>query len=265
VIGGIVTAIGTIGPAIVAIAGFISGAILPILAIIAVVALLYAAWKTNFGGIRDTVTTIFAAIKLVFQAFKAALSGDWTAFGELLRQAWDTVWALMEQRIRNAWNAIKSAGKTIVDGIKALFHIDWSELGSRIITGLVNGLRNGIGKVIQMAKSVAQAASNAVKGFLGISSPSKLMASYGKSTAEGFAQGMRSNAGMFDVTNALKVEQNVSRAGFSDAATPRSSVPSSGGSAGGLTINIENPKKETAEESIRKTLKSLSFTGAIPT
>jgi ribosomal protein L12E/L44/L45/RPP1/RPP2 len=39
-----------------------------------------------------------------------------------------------------------------------------------------------------------------------------------------------------------------------------------GAVAGGqqnITINIENPKKETSEESIRRTLKSLSFTGVI--
>jgi len=44
-------------------------------------------------------------------------------------------------------------------------------------------------------------------------------------------------------------------------------IPNADKLGGGTTYNVvvNNPKKETSEESVRKTLKSLSYTGAIPT
>jgi phage-related minor tail protein len=252
VIGGLVSGIGAIAPVVAAIGAALSPLLIPILAIIAVVALLYAAWKTNFFGIRDTAITVWEAMKLVFQAFKAAFSGDWRQFGELLRQAWDLIWALIEQRISNAWNTIKQAAMNIVNGVRQAFTIDWGELGRRIIDGIVNGLRNGIATVVQMARNVAQAAANAVRGFLGIKSPSQLMYNYGQMTAQGFANGMQAG-GKMNIPATLGMNAG------------RIAAPVSGGNAGSnITINIENPKKETAEESIRRALKSLSYTGAIP-
>lgn len=222
----------------------------PIIAIMAVVAaaayLIYEAWQHNFLGIRDTVTTVFTAIKLVFQAFRAALSGDWRGFGELLRQAWDVVWRLIEQRITNAWNTIKQAAMNIVNGVKQAFRIDWGELGRRIIDGIISGLRNGIGAVVQTARNVAKAAGDAVKGFLGIHSPSRLMYEYGQNTARGFALGMQAS-GQMNIPGMLGI-----------------SGTSSQPMRGDIIINIENPKKETAEESIRKALKSLSYAGVLP-
>jgi hypothetical protein len=254
VIGGIVSAIGTIAPVVAAIAGILSGPVLLVIGlIVAAVAALYLAWQTNFFGIRDTVATVWEAIKLVFQAFKAAFNGDWTQFGALLRQAWDLVWALIEKRILAAWDFIRSAAQRIVDGIKAIFTIDWSQLGKNIIDGIVNGLKNGVQWVIDAARNVAQAASDAMKGFLGIHSPSKLMYGYGQMTAQGFSEGM-ANGQMLNIPAALGVNARATAA------------PATGAGMGSnITINIENPKKETAEESIRRALKSLSYTGIITT
>lgn len=251
-VGGLVSGIGAIAPVIATVAGVLSGPVLAVIAaVVAAVGLLYLAWKTNFFGIRDTAMTVWEAIKLVFQAFKAAFEGDWRGFGELLRQAWDLVWGLIETRINNAWNIIKQAAINIVNGVRQAFQIDWGELGRNIISGLVNGIRNGIGAVVNAARSVAQAASQAVQGFLGIHSPSTLMYQYGQNTAQGFALGMRENGGM-NIPAVL---------GIGASAAPAPSGKSQGGD---IIINIENPKKETSEESIRRTLKGLSYTGVIP-
>lgn len=254
IIGGLITGLGAIIPVVAAIGAALAPIAIPILVIIAALALLYLAWKTNFLGIREGFTAMFEAMKLIFAAFKAALSGDWTAFGQLLRQAWDVIWALIEKRIQGAWTVIKTAALNIVNGVREAFTIDWSNLGSNIINGIINGLRNGISNVINTARSVAQAASDAIQGFLGIQSPSKLMFKYGQMTSQGFAQGMMAN-------NGLNIPKALMGPGTTASATPAASA----GTGGGQTINIEitNPKKETAEESIRRTLKSLSYTGVI--
>lgn len=256
VVGGLITGLGAIIPVVTAIAAVLSGPVLLVIGlVIGAIALLYLAWTNNFFGIRETATTVWEAIKLVFAAFKAAMSGDWTKFGELLRQAWDLVWALIEKRIAGAWTFIKQAAQNIVNGVRAAFTIDWSNLGRNIIDGIINGLRNGISAVIDMARSVAAAAADAIQGFLGIHSPSTLMFGFGQMTAKGFAQGMMANNGL-QIPKALM-----------GAETRISAPPQSVGAGGGQTINIhvENPKRETAEESIRKSLKSLSYTGVLAT
>jgi hypothetical protein len=56
----------------------------------------------------------------------------------------------------------------------------------------------------------------------------------------------------------LDVNQSVTSVSDSSASAP------AGGKAGSnITINIENPKKETSEESVRKSLKSLSYLGIL--
>lgn len=254
IVGGLISGIGAIIPVVTAIAAVLSGPVLLVIGlVIGAIALLYLAWTNNFFGIRETATTVWEAIKLVFAAFQAALSGDWTKFGELLRQAWDLVWALIEKRIAGAWTFIKQAAQNIVNGVRAAFTIDWSNLGRNIIDGIINGLRNGISAVIDMARSVAAAAADAIQGFLGIHSPSTLMFGFGQMTAKGFAQGMMANNGL-QIPKALM-----------GAETRISAPPQGVGTGGGqnITINVTNPKKETAEESIRKNLKALSFTGVI--
>lgn len=254
VVGGLITGLGAIIPVVAAIGAALAPIAIPLLIIIGLIALLALAWKTNFLGMREGFTAMFEAMKLIFAAFKAALSGDWTAFGQLLRQAWDVIWTLIEKRIQGAWTAIKTAAQNIVNGVREAFTIDWSNLGRNIIEGIINGLRNGISAVINMAQSVAQAASDAIQGFLGIQSPSKLMFKYGQMTSQGFANGMMANNGL-----------NIPKALMGPDTTASATPAASAGTGAGQTINIEitNPKKETAEESIRRTLKSLSYTGVI--
>jgi phage-related protein len=209
------------------------------------------AFTTAFAPLVDIVKTAFTNVKLIIEAFSALFHGDFYTFGEKLREIWDNTWGFLTRRVSEAWENIKSAAVTIVEGIKAVFAIDWSELGANIINGIINGLRNGISAVIQMARNVAQAAAQAIQGFLGIQSPSKLMYQYGQMTAQGFANGMQAG-GTMNIPAALGMNAG------------RIAAPVSGGGGNNITINIENPKKETAEESIRRALKSLSYTGVIP-
>ncbi len=77
--------------------------------------------------------------------------------------------------LKSMFSSIASAVRDLIQQIKNPFNIDWSSIGSNIIKGIVSGLRNGISAVTSAAKSVAKAALNAAKSFLGIHSPSKVM------------------------------------------------------------------------------------------
>lgn len=297
--GGLVTAIGAIAPVVAAVATALAPFALPIIAIIAVLALLYFAWVNNWGGIQEKFAAFVAwikpvwdalwaglvvvfnfvwlQIKTIWEAFSLLFEGDFRGFGEKLREVWNNAWEAIKAIIAAAWTAILASVKTIISGVIAAFTIDWSMLGKNIINGIVGGLSAGIGTVINAARSVASAASQAVRGFLGIRSPSKLMFQFGQMTAQGFADGMKANGG-FDIPKALSMQSmktNIGNVGLEipkalsgasaiNNATSETPTPAAGA---GQTINIhvENPKKETAEESIARMLQTLSYTGRMAT
>lgn len=80
----------------------------------------------------------------------------------------------------------------MVTGIKALFtDTDWGAIGSGIIDGITSGITGAAGALASAAQGVANQAYEAVTGFLGMESPSKLFMDVGKMTMEGFAIGLQ--------------------------------------------------------------------------
>lgn len=98
----------------------------------------------------------------------------------------------------------------------------WSA-GADLIWGMINGIRAMAGRLADAALSVARGAVNAVKGFLGIGSPSKLFEGFGINVGQGLVRGMAQS------------EDGVSRAGESLAAA---SLPAPGpGSLAGMSLS----------------------------
>jgi len=176
IIGTLITSFTAIMPVLATVGAGIGGLLLPIGAAIAVIALLAAAWKNNWGGIRDTAAAVWSAIQSVFAAFKSAFEGDWTGFGENLRAAWDTIWNLISGRFEGAKETLLGIVRTIINTIKAIFsgEVDWGAVGTNIIQGIANGITAAISWVKDAARRAAQAALDAAKGFLGIQSPSSV-------------------------------------------------------------------------------------------
>jgi len=196
----------------------------PVLLLIALAALLGAAWNSNWGGIQDKtraaiefikgiinsgsqfindlmsgrlgilsmiVLTIFENIKTIFAAFQAAFSGDWYRFGELLRVAWDRAWLLMNTILMTAWENIKTGVKDGIETVKNFFtETDWGNVGTNILQGIAKGITNGLSILRNAAIKAAKAALEAAKGFLGIRSPSdKFADEVGEPSAEGTGLG----------------------------------------------------------------------------
>src|SRR5690606_15661276 len=64
-------------------------------------------------------------------------------------------------------------------------------LGRDMIQGLVDGIKNMIGKVGDAVKSIADKITGGLRDFLGIRSPSRVLMEIGEYTGEGFALGLR--------------------------------------------------------------------------
>ncbi|ARQ94611.1 tape measure protein [Mycobacterium phage Journey13] len=64
------------------------------------------------------------------------------------------------------------------------------QAGKDLVQGLINGIGGMISSAVNKAKELASSVAGAVKGFLGIESPSKLFEEYGKNTGQGFQIGL---------------------------------------------------------------------------
>lgn len=245
------------GAAIVSIVTAIGAAIaavgVPVLALIAVAALLSAAWAGNWGGIQEKTAsaiefvkgliaggmqfindlvngrlgmlslifmTAWMNIRLILAAFTAAFHGDWHKFGELLRTAWDNSWRLIKLIFSIAWANIKEGVSTGIQAVKSFFtNTDWGSVGSNILQGIARGITAGLGIIRDAAVRAARAALEAAQGFLLAKSPSERAArEIGEPIAEGVGVGvMRGFKGMGPVIGQGGLDSVGSFPGFSGA------------------------------------------------
>ncbi|ADB93722.1 tape measure protein [Mycobacterium phage RedRock] len=64
------------------------------------------------------------------------------------------------------------------------------EAGRNLVQGLINGIQNMISSAVSTARNLASSVADAVTGFLGIHSPSKLFEQFGINTGQGYAIGL---------------------------------------------------------------------------
>lgn len=136
------------------------------------------------GAIPQLIEAIVALIPVIIQAIIQNLPQILSAGIQILvalinglGQALPQLMSFMPQII-----------SAIVDTLK---EIDLLQVGKDIVQGLINGISSMLGAVKDAAKNVASGAANAIKGFLNINSPSKLMIEYGQYTGVGLAKGMQ--------------------------------------------------------------------------
>lgn len=80
-------------------------------------------------------------------------------------------------------------------------NIDWSEIGSNVVEGLKNGLEAGISSVPDILIEIGQSMLSAIKGVLGIHSPSTEMYDIAKNAIAGLVNGLKD--GITDAASAL--------------------------------------------------------------
>lgn len=109
--------------------------------IIGVAALLYAAWQTNFGGIRDFAAQVWTAIQQGFTAFKALFQGDYQGFLTGIRTAWDTAWNALVAFVGRIWTIVQPKLVAFFGSFKAWWEgIDWKQVGYDAMTKLLETL-----------------------------------------------------------------------------------------------------------------------------
>jgi hypothetical protein len=137
--------------------------------------------------------------------------------------------------------------------------IDWASGAAtaalNFIAGLVKGITEGAGMVVNAVKGVAGSAVGAFKSALGIGSPSKIMMGLGVNTGEGFAGGLEGAAP--SVHGAASGVASAAVEGASSAGDKATGVSAKAGAQ--ITVNVQIDGAGKSAEGITEELVSLVF------
>ena len=144
------------------------------------------------AGLKNGLSVIGGVVGKVKELGKKLVStikekaSSWLAKGkELAGKLKDGIGSKASDIKKKVSDVVSKAGNAIKEK-KAKF----KEFGGNLMSGLKEGIANAKDKVVSKAKEVAGNISEAVKGFFGINSPSKLFSEYGRYLDEGLIVGM---------------------------------------------------------------------------
>lgn len=265
---------------------------LPVIAIMAAVGaiayVVYRAWTENWGGIRERVAAVWAALQPIFTSIRQWLSIAIPAALAIVKVWWDgftatlrTVWSFISTNVLPLLGAVANViGAVLGVAIKAAAGLFqnvllpamqrmWSFIQTYVMP-VVQALAAFLVSRLKPAFDGIGAAVKFVIGFLNtlaskinsIQLPSWLTP--GSPTP--FEMGLRGIAAALSNVNSIGFNPNFSANSFE--------LPSSGkgiqnrSSAAeqkqtNYNITINNPKGEASEESTRKSLKKLSYLGVV--
>ena len=177
-IAGSIGSITGLGSAIGAVAG-------PVLAVVAVIATLVAAfkhlWDTN-EEFRAAITAIWDGIVSKFQAFTQgivdrlnALGFDFENIVDVLKAIWDGFCNLLAPVFEGAFSAISSILGTVFDVITGILDVfiglftgNWSQLWDGV-KGIFSGIWNGITGIFSAAINMIRGIADTILGWFGTS------------------------------------------------------------------------------------------------
>ncbi|PKU95366.1 tape measure protein [Bifidobacterium pseudolongum] len=174
-----------------------------------VVAAIQATWDAVWGAISSFFQNIWNGIVAFFTPIITGIRNTITNAVNAIRSTWTSVWNSISSFFSGIWNGMRNAvGNAVgfigdkVRGIKDTVMGALSGAGSwlfdtgkDLIQGLINGIGDMFGWVRDKICSLGDNILGWAKGVLGIGSPSKIFAQYGRWLDEGLAIGIGDAAG----------------------------------------------------------------------
>ena len=213
-------------------------------------------------GAWNSIKTFFSqGVSNCINFVKNLLSNATSNFGTLKTfgaSTFQALWSVAKTMMSNLLNAVRSSISQVPNTIRNFMNqavgvirgINLVSIGKSMIQGLINGIKSMGSTVVGAIKGVVSGAVNAAKKALGINSPSKVFAQFGKWTGEGLAIGINqennrvakasrglanSVIGGYDANlNAIKVKNN--------------NKVIANSASNGITLNIENFNNNTDKD-----------------
>lgn len=206
---------------------------------------------TLVDGLLDNLDELIdAAIEIIEKLVDALLDGD--NLEKLIDAALKIMLKLATGLIEHIPDLVEKIPQ-IIDAIwSAITEVDWLELGGNILSGIAQGLLEGVSAIWDTVQEVAGSIWDGFKDFFGINSPSKLMKdTIGKFIPAGIAEGITDNT-----SDAISAAEVMTRQVASAAqATSADSLSTSGNSSpavvgGGNTYNYNFTQNNTSPKAL---------------
>lgn len=186
-----------------------------------------------WGWLTSTVQRVAAWVPQMAAAAGNAGTQFLSRIGSTLTQLPGKVWGFLASTVSRASSfagqlaaqgarAAADFGARLASGLESIPG-KMASIGGRIVDGIVGGIKSGLGRVADAARSIADSAVQAAKNALGVKSPSRVFRSIGGFVAQGLALGIGDGSG--GVASAARALAEATSGGYS-AALPSSPVVS---------------------------------------
>ena len=189
-----------------------------------------AAWvlpyiKKGFELLIIAGLKVYIAFKPVIRAFQDLFSGIGGGINPL--GVFTLLLGGMVRGFQRVANSVMFAIKAFVFLYNTFMHV--KQMATDFIDGLVNGIKNGTGLVIDAIKALGTSAMNALKNLLGIHSPSKVMMEFGVQTGAGFSQGIEAQSPVVEASAGGLAKAAMEGVSSPSGAVPATAPPAPGG------------------------------------
>lgn len=199
-------------------------------------------------GLINNLPTILSGIADVLARVIAAIASNLPKF---LQKGIELIGKIAAGIIQAIPTVVGKIPQVISGIVNAFGKYNWGSIGTNLIKGIAKGVMNAGGLIKDAALSAARKAFNAVKGFFGIASPSKLMANeVGKYIPAGIAMGIEKNTkpitdAMHDITDMTETAFGMNSSAFGTGYNAY--APAYAGAAG-TTINVYGAEGQSTRE-----------------
>lgn len=199
-------------------------------------------------GLINNLPTILSGIADVLARVIAAIASNLPKF---LQKGIELIGKIATGIIQAIPTVVGKIPQVISGIVNAFGKYNWGSIGTNLIKGIAKGVMNAGGLIKDAALSAARKAFNAVKGFFGIASPSKLMANeVGKYIPAGIAMGIEKNTkpitdAMHDITDMTETAFGMNSSAFGTGYNAY--APAYAGAAW-TTINVYGAEGQSTRE-----------------
>lgn len=199
-------------------------------------------------GLINNLPTILSGIADVLARVIAAIASNLPKF---LQKGIELIGKIAVGIIQAIPTVVGKIPQVISGIVNAFSKYNWGSIGTNLIKGIAKGVMNAGDLIKDAALSAARKAFNAVKGFFGIASPSKLMANeVGKYIPAGIAMGIEKNTkpitdAMHDITDMTETAFGMNSSAFGTGYNAYAPVYAG---AAGTTINVYGAEGQSTRE-----------------
>ncbi|MDM2170812.1 hypothetical protein PP404_05390 [Mycobacteroides abscessus] len=171
-------------------------------------------WSSVWQGLKDSWNSVVS----FFQGAVSFFANMWSSIQSAASGAWNGIVSAVSAAISNVVSAIVNGGSQIMAevgswpgkiaaALAGLFQAGFTA-GTQLVQGFIQGIGSLITSAVAKATELASSVKNAVTGFLGIHSPSTVMADIGGFIGQGLIDGLKSKQGEIEKT-AQSIGQSV--------------------------------------------------------